>query len=155
MEYTRSKADPCLYFRWGAQGLVIWLSWVDDCLICGQREDVKEAKQEMMKRFECDEVSELKEYVGCKLDWSKEEGWIKLTQPVLMQSYIDEFELPEGETPRTLAMPGSVLQKGNEEDHVSNEQQSTYRSGVEKLLHMMKWTRLEILNAVRESCPDS
>ena len=91
---------------------MIWLSWVDDCLICGPHEQVEIAKQNMMKRFECDEVGELKEYVRCKVDYNHEEGWIKLTQPVLMQSYTDEFDLlPEGETPRTPATPGGVLQK--------------------------------------------
>jgi hypothetical protein len=49
MNYVRSKADPCLYFQWSALGLVIWLSWVDDCLICGKCEGVEEAKREMMK----------------------------------------------------------------------------------------------------------
>ena len=52
-------------------------------------------------------------------------------QPVLMQSYEDEFELPEGEPPRTPATPGSVLCKGNPEDYIGDEEQSTYRSGVE------------------------
>jgi hypothetical protein len=80
MEYTRSKADPCLYFKWTKNALMIWLSWVDDCLICGKPEGVKMAKQEMMKRFKCDEVGELKEYVGCKIDRDLDEGWIKLTQ---------------------------------------------------------------------------
>ncbi len=31
----RSKADPCLYFGWTLTGLVLWSSWVDDCLVCG------------------------------------------------------------------------------------------------------------------------
>jgi hypothetical protein len=53
-------------------------------------------KQNVMKRFECDEVRELKEYVGCKVDYNRKEGWIKLTQPVLMQSYTDKFKLLEG-----------------------------------------------------------
>jgi hypothetical protein len=150
MGYKRSKADPCLYFTRTVCGLVIWLSWVDDCLICGPREQVEIAKQKMMKRFECDEVGELKEYVGCKVDYNREEGWIKLTQPVLMQSYTDEFDLPEGETPRTPATPGGVLQKCDPKDAISEKEQSIYRSGVGKLLHMMKWTRPEILNAVRE-----
>jgi hypothetical protein len=35
---------------------------------------VEIAKQNMMKRFECDEVGELKEYVGCKVDYNHEEG---------------------------------------------------------------------------------
>jgi hypothetical protein len=150
MHYTRSKADPCLYYLWEDTGLVIWLSWVDDCLICGEKTSVIHAKEEMKKRFDCDEVGELAEYVGCKVDHNKEEGWIKLTQPVLMQSYVDEFDLPEGEVPRTPATPGSVLQKVDPKDWLPDELQSKYRSGVGKLLHMMKWTRPEILNAVRE-----
>jgi hypothetical protein len=87
MKYTRSKANPCIYYLWNNDGLVIWLWWVDDCLICGQKESVLYAKEEMKKRFDC---NLLKEYVGCKADHNKDEGWIKLTQPVLMQSYIDE-----------------------------------------------------------------
>jgi hypothetical protein len=150
MHYTRSKADPCLYYLWEDTGLIIWLSWVDDCLICSEKASVIHAKEEMQKRFDCNEVRELTEYVGCKVDHNKEEGWIKLTQPVLMQSYVNEFDLPEGEVPRTPATPGSVLQKVNPKDWLSDELQSKYRSGIGKLLHMMKWTRPEILNAVRE-----
>jgi hypothetical protein len=111
---------------------------------------VQKAKAEMMACFDCDEVGELKEYVGCKIDFNREEGWIKLTQPVLMQSFQDEFELDESDRPRTPATPGEVLQKGQPEDEVPAVEQSTYRSGTGKLLHMMKWTRPEILNAVRE-----
>jgi hypothetical protein len=45
MKYNRSKADPCLYYRWTKTGLVLWLSWVDDdCLVCGHRKNVEEAK---------------------------------------------------------------------------------------------------------------
>jgi hypothetical protein len=46
--------------------------------------------------------------------------------------------------------PGSVLQKVDPKDWLSDELQSKYRSGIGKLLHMMKWTRPEILNAVQE-----
>ena len=49
MGYMQSKADPCLYFKWTVYGLVIWLSWVDDCLICGQPKGVKIAKESMME----------------------------------------------------------------------------------------------------------
>jgi hypothetical protein len=139
MNYMRSKANACLYYLWNNNGLVIWLSWVDDCLICGEKEDILYAKEEMKKRFDYDEVGELKEYAGCKVDHNKDEGWIKLTQPVLMQSYFDKFDLPGGETPRTPATPGSVLQKVDQKDYLSEELQTKYQSGIGKLLHMMKW----------------
>ena len=78
-----------------------------------------------------------------------EEGWMKLTQPVLLQSFTDEFELPTQKA-MTPAVPGDVLQKSGDEPGMDAESQTKYRSGVGKLLHMMRWSRPEILNAVRE-----
>jgi hypothetical protein len=37
------------------------LSWVDDCMCCGERKGVMEAKQQMMERIDCDDVGEIKE----------------------------------------------------------------------------------------------
>jgi hypothetical protein len=150
MKYGRSKADPCLYFRWTAFGLILWLSWVDDCLVGGKDEGVKKAKAHMMDLFDCDDVGELKEYVGCKVDYDRNAGTMKLTQPVMIQSFQDEFELPEGKSSNTPAIPGTVMSEGEVINQVDDKMQSTYRSGIGKLLHMMRWTRPEIMNSVRE-----
>ena len=32
---TRSKADPCLYYKWSDAGLIVWTSWIDDNLVMG------------------------------------------------------------------------------------------------------------------------
>jgi hypothetical protein len=131
---------------------VIWITWVDDCLIAGARERVTEAKQQMMELFDCEEIGEMKEYVGCRVEHNREERYIKLTQPVMIQSFKDEFELEiGGKMPKTPAEPGSILVKGEPNEYLSSEEMKTYRSGVGKLLHMMRWTRPEILNAVRET----
>ena len=52
MRYKRSKADPCLYYRWrrdkkGIERMVVWLLWVDDCLITGPKNYVLNAKEKM------------------------------------------------------------------------------------------------------------
>jgi hypothetical protein len=88
-----------LYYAWTALGLVLWISWVDDCLAVGNKEAVKQAKQQMMNHFDCDEIGELKEYVVCKVDIDKEKRSVTLTQPVLLQSFEDEFDLPDGAQP--------------------------------------------------------
>jgi hypothetical protein len=150
MKYIRNKADPCLYFAWTATGLIIWLSWVDDCLVTGKKEGVLSAKRQMMDRFDCDEVGELKEYVGCKIDYIANVGSVKITQPVLLQSFKDEFELPGGDVPITPAVPGDVLRGGEPKDYVTETTMSKYRSGVGKLLHVMKWSRPVIMKCVRE-----
>jgi hypothetical protein len=94
MKYDRSKADACMYFCWTAHGLVLWLSWVDDCLVTGPTPTVMEAKASTRAEFDCDEVGELNECVGCKIDWDRKEGSMKITQPVILQSHKDKLNLP-------------------------------------------------------------
>jgi hypothetical protein len=97
LEYIRSQADPCLYYKWTEEGLCLWLSWVDDCLMMGRKEDILMTRAGILSHFECDDVGEMNEYVGCQVE--RQPGYIKLTQPVLIQSLHDEFELPEGSLP--------------------------------------------------------
>jgi hypothetical protein len=67
MKYARSKADPCLYFLWTINGLIVWLSWVDNCLVCGKETGVLIAKKQMMDRLDCDKIENMVENLGCKL----------------------------------------------------------------------------------------
>jgi hypothetical protein len=119
-------------------------------LVGGKDEGVKKAKAHMMELFDCDNVGELKEYAGCKVDYDREAETMKLTQPVMTQSFQDEFKLPEGKSLNTPAIPGTVMSEEEVINQVDDKIQSTYRSGVGKLLHMMRWTRPEIMNSVRE-----
>jgi hypothetical protein len=51
----------------------------------------------------------LNEYVGCKID--RGEDFDKFTQPVLIQSYEDEFDLNKTGSVFTPAEQGKVLMK--------------------------------------------
>jgi hypothetical protein len=55
-------------FKWNHHGLVVWVSWIDDCLVIGNDEGVTHTKNQLMNRFDCDEVGHMDEYVGCKID---------------------------------------------------------------------------------------
>ena len=150
MNFMRSKADPCLYYAWTKHGLVTWISWVDDCLVCGSKEGVKIAKAQLMEQFDCDEVGNMDEYVGCKIDRDWDDGSLRFIQPVLIQSFKDKFELPVSCPPNTPAAPGDHLVKGDEGSNMGPDLQFKYRSGVGKLMHMLRWSRPEILNAVHD-----
>ena len=150
MKYQRSGADPCMYFRWFDLGLVVWLSWIDDCMVWGPEELVKVAKNEFIQMFECDDVGDVDEYVGCKIVRNYDENSFKFTQPVMIQSFKDEYDTKETRTSATPAEPGSVLVKAMPEDKVGKEQHTYYRSGVGKLLHMMRWSRPDVQNAKRD-----
>jgi hypothetical protein len=92
-----------------------------------------EAKQHLIERIGCDDVGEMKECIGCKID--RKGGQLKLAQPVLLQSFIDEFDLPNDKSyPSTPAEPGLVLMKG---DKLSMSEQRKYRSVVGKLFYLI------------------
>ena len=147
-DYNRSIADACLYYQWTTNGLVLALSWVDDVLICGPKDSVLMSKSLISDAFAIDDVGEMTEYIGCKVEQNHDEGYIRLTQPVMLQSFEDEFDLPGGASPVIPAPAGDKLVR--EEDTVDDKSHAKYRSGVGKMLHMMKWSRPELLNRVRE-----
>jgi hypothetical protein len=140
MNYHRSKADPCMYFDWTIDRLLVWISWVDNCLVAGRKPGVLIAKGQMTARLDCEEIGEVDAYVGCKVERNYEENSIKLTQPVMLQSFIDEFNLPNGPAPNTPATPGDALVKADPKDCIPANELFKYRSGVGKLLHIMRWS---------------
>jgi hypothetical protein len=55
-----------------------------------------------------------------------------------LQSFEDEFELPEAEPLTMPAEPGKMLCAGEERDLIDAPAQSKYHLEVGKLLHLMK-----------------
>eukprot|EP00957_Ditylum_brightwellii_P083189 6325214-Ditylum_brightwellii.AAC.1 len=104
----------------------------------------------MMNLFECEELGEVNEYVGRKIDYDWKYRSILITQPVLFQSYKDEFNLDEhGKVPKTPAEAGSVPRKGKGEP-LNTAGHKKYHTGVGKLQHMNRWPHPDIQNSVRE-----
>ena len=100
----------------------------------------------MKSLFECDDVGEFEEYVGCQVIRE-----LKLTQPVLIQSFADKFEIEEEISVETPGAPGAVLTPvENQIDAIKTEIQTKFRSGLGKLLHLTIWSRPDICNAVRD-----
>jgi len=149
MGHERSKADPCLYFSWVAGVLVMWLSWIDDNLCISKPEQVEIEAKKLADRYDVDDLGVMDEYVGCKTDLDVEDRSLKFTQPVILQSFIDEFGIGK-DKPVTPMIPGTVLTKCNPENALSPSRQTKYRSGVGKLLYMAGWSRPDIQYAVRE-----
>ena len=127
--------------------MLLMCSWIDDYLIVGNRADVLTAKKEFADVFECEDDGEMKEYIGCKI--TRTDDSMVITQPVLVQSLKDEFELP-GSNPVTPLPAGLVYQKGNQDELITPGQQKILRPAVGKLIHMTRWSRPMELNPVRE-----
>jgi hypothetical protein len=93
MGFRRSSADPCLYVKDSKNRLVIWISWVDDCLLMGHKKEVRKYHAVMNSYFDCDNFGDLKEYVGCKIDKQERGNCLLITQPEIVGSFIDEFKI--------------------------------------------------------------
>jgi hypothetical protein len=142
-----SSTDPCLYYKWEGERVVIMMSWIHDNMIVGLSDLVMKLKKDLMKQFECDDCGELTEYIGNKIKCVGEDV-IGLVQTVLTQSYEDEFELGK-RCYNTPAQPGTVLMhptKGKEVLSATN--QTTLRSGVGKLMYQMQYSRPNSAQAV-------
>ena len=62
-----------------------------------------------------------------------------MTQPVLMHSFEDEFEIPEGHQLVALAVSGYIIMKCDFKYNLTPEQQTKYFSGIGKHIHLMQW----------------
>ena len=74
-----------------------------------------------------------------------------MTQPTQLRKFENEFDLQTHRgNPETPAEPHSVLNEGDQGEPLRDTQQSNYWKGTGRLLHMMRWSRPEVLNSVRE-----
>jgi hypothetical protein len=81
-----------------------------------------------------------------------DENLLKFTQPVLMQSYNNEFKLPR-KSYRMPAPAGLVLVAGKKKEALSPAMQKKYCSGTGKAMHVMQYSKPETYNAVQDlSC---
>jgi hypothetical protein len=131
----------CLFYKWPDHGLCLRISYIDDLADAGSKTAVLQSKKSITQIFECDEVGEINEYVDCTIQHNQKGGWMKLTQPVLLQSLKDEFVLPY-EILSSPAVPGEVFTK--DDDDTNKAEQKYYCKGVGKLLHLAKWSRVEV-----------
>ena len=82
--------------------MVLIVLWIDDNLIIGSKKAVEKTKKDIMERFDCKDCGDIEEYMGSKIVRMK--ILLKFTQPELMQSYNDKFELPK----KSYRMPAPV-----------------------------------------------
>ena len=78
------------------------------------------------------------------------EMWSKLTQPVLLQSFADEYDTNNKKKYETPLEANKTLEKIEPQQSLSEKEKRYFRSGVSKLLHLMHWSRPEVMNPVSE-----
>jgi hypothetical protein len=89
----------------------------------------------MTDRFDCDVLGNMDEYVGCRLERNVKERWIKIAQPVQLQSFVDEFDLPdEKDKPFIPAEAGQVMSRAKDNEGVGPDGQRSFSQGCRKVV---------------------
>ena len=153
LNFDGGYADPCLFTRKDDNGIVFIALYVDDCLCIGTKAAIDDVIDKLRKfdlNLKIDR--ELKDYLSCEIHFASDRKSAVLHQGHIIKSIRNEFErevkdLQEYRTPGT---PGVGMIRDPDGVSVSPELQSRFRMGVGKLLYLVKHTRPDIANAVRE-----
>ena len=150
--FVGGNADPCMMMRKNEHGVCYIAIWVDDSLLIGHEAAIEQTIKDLKNSgFGLKIEGELDDYLSCEITFDRDNkiGWIH--QPHLIKKIEKKFgpmvmKLQSYKTPGTPG--GSILR--NPIDKVDAEKQKIYRSGVGMLLYLVKHSRPDIANAVRE-----
>jgi hypothetical protein len=93
-----------------------------------------------MNLFDCEDMGPMEEYIGSKVQFKQ--GKLKLTQLVLVQSFVNEFGVEKGQVTALPAKSGQIPCR-EEKDVLDAVMHTKFRS--DKLRYPVTWSRPEIL----------
>jgi hypothetical protein len=128
--------------------------YVDDCLVIGKHDKIDELIVELKTSgFNLKVKNNLTDYLICQLIENSELKEILILQLHLINNLEAKFG-DEVKNKRIYKTPGAprfkIVCPENDEDIIAPNLQSRYRSGVGILLYLIKYSRLDLCNVVRE-----
>ncbi len=151
--YHPTRADPCLFVRRVPEEKTGMLFvHVDDGKILAERKVIEATLVRLGKLFALKRLGSDTEFLGCKLTINESERKMWITQPKLIKSLREKFGgHVSGRDVHTPGAPKTTVARPQPGDPlISASSQSMYRTGVGMLLYLVKYSRPEISNAVRE-----
>ena len=126
---------------------------MDDGGIFSTEDNIQEVLKELGKEFKVKYLGKLENFLGCKIIENKAKDTIYIQQPKLIKNLKSTFKkyVENMKVHKTPAGPKtSILRPQKGDPLISPEKQKLFRSGVGMLLWLVKHSRPDINNAVRE-----
>ena len=151
--YIPSAIDPCLFIKNKGNRKSFVIIYVDDGGIFSTKEDIDEIIEALGQDFKVKYLGKLEHFVGCHIteNYKKDTLWIH--QPKLLKHLEEDFSkyITTNKVFMTPASPRTTILRPQEGDNkISPAEQTIFRSGVGMLLYLVKHSRPDISNAVRE-----
>ena len=155
MDFQPSMADPCLFVRKekANQLPAFIILYVDDGGIFGTPEVIKNVLKEMSEKLKVKDLGKMESFVGFQLVEDKKEETVYLYQPKIIKRIEQKFGhlIKTDREYKTPGAPGIMVVRPNPDDpKLDADMQTQYRSGVGMLLYLIKHSRPELSNSVRE-----
>lgn len=152
--FTQSAADPCLFVRRDESGIALVIIYIDDGFCVGDKAALEKFFEELKaKNLELKVADDMEDYLSCQVLFSEDKKKAWLGQPHMVKKILKTFgeAVKDVRLPKTPGPPGVTVDRPKEgEEILGPEQQKFYRSGVGMLLYLVKHSRPDIANAVRE-----
>jgi hypothetical protein len=152
--FKENSVDPCLFSKFTKSGIVLVGINVDYFMVIGCDEDIGEVIKGLKGYgFGLKIEDFLTNYLSFKITMNWEKLEVLVMQPHLLKGLEDKFG-EEVNNLRNYATPGTprfkVVKSSDMVETIDMDWQSRYRSGVEMLLYLIKYSRPDIANVVRE-----
>ncbi len=152
--FKQSPADPCLFCRGYGETMLILCIYVDDGYVLGKKPEINKFFEQLRAegiKITTEESTD--DYLSCEVKFNRSGTKAWLGQPHLIKklekTYGDQVKaLKTYSTPGT---PGQSITRPKEDDvTLLEEEQRNFQSGTGMLLYLVKHSRPDISNAVRE-----
>jgi len=144
--FKRLSADAGIFVYKAKDGrIVVAVIYVDDALFCGRDKSlIDELKAKFMKKWECRDLGETKEFLRMRIDRSG--GKVKIDQCAYLDTVLQRFGMQNAKTAPT-PLPAGYMPEPNTAA-VDSNLRTRFQTVIGSLLYIMLGTRPDISYAV-------
>lgn len=140
----RSVADPCVYYHPTRE--IIIAIYVDDILIFGTRQEIETEKRNLAKEFQTRDLGKAHHVQAVRIRY--ENGSVILDQTAYVKDILNMFQMTSCNPAKTPLPIGLKLKKTYEENGVSTNDATDYRTLMGSLQYLVTNTRPDLAFSV-------
>jgi hypothetical protein len=152
--FTQSVAEPCLFIKRSNSKIILIVIHVDDCYVVGEMNMMEQVIKDIeMNGLKLKVEYNTNDYLSCEILFNEEKTKAWLGQPHLMKKIENSYGylVKNGYQYSTPGTPGFGITRPKDNDtKIAETDQKVYRSVVGSLLQLVKYSRPDIANSVRE-----
>ena len=148
--FELSRCEPCLAKLGTGSNMICVGIYVDDLFFVGRKDKIDMIIEMIKEKFGIRVKEDFDEFIGCQV--RVKEDCMILHQARLIEKLRLEFgdECGDKEYITPMSAKTHVMSEFKEENKLSKEEQTRYQSGAGTFLYLVKHSRPDLSNAVRE-----